>query len=164
MYFTRIFSLFVPHFVTLPFPFETRLAQTEEERILATTQRGQTITVVEKRTGREAERTSREEGIPPRGAISAMENVAVVIGRYRLSKTLGIGAFGKVKCEQSFSCFILKKVSFHRVYDDDQSTAAGIVTFREMKDHSVTREHVLVFQVQAVQGMSGHREALPGPV
>lgn len=28
----------------------------------------------------------------------AMENVPVVIGRYRLSKTLGIGAFGKVKC------------------------------------------------------------------
>lgn len=28
-----------------------------------------------------------------------MENVPVVIGRYRLSKTLGIGAFGKVKCK-----------------------------------------------------------------
>ncbi|CAN0557721.1 unnamed protein product [Ectocarpus sp. 12 AP-2014] len=26
-----------------------------------------------------------------------MENMPVVIGRYRLSKTLGIGAFGKVK-------------------------------------------------------------------
>lgn len=30
-----------------------------------------------------------------------MENVPVIIGRYRLSKTLGIGAFGKVKCEFS---------------------------------------------------------------
>lgn len=28
------------------------------------------------------------------------ENTPVIIGRYRLSKTLGIGAFGKVKCEQ----------------------------------------------------------------
>lgn len=31
-----------------------------------------------------------------------MENVAVIIGRYRLSKTLGIGAFGKVKRELFF--------------------------------------------------------------
>lgn len=30
-----------------------------------------------------------------------MENAPVVIGRYRLSKTLGIGAFGKVKCERT---------------------------------------------------------------
>lgn len=29
----------------------------------------------------------------------------VTIGRYRLSKTLGIGAFGKVKCEFVFSIF-----------------------------------------------------------
>lgn len=34
-----------------------------------------------------------------------MENVPVEIGRYRLSKTLGIGAFGKVKCEESPTCF-----------------------------------------------------------
>lgn len=27
-----------------------------------------------------------------------MENVPVVLGQYRLGKTLGIGAFGKVKC------------------------------------------------------------------
>jgi hypothetical protein len=27
-----------------------------------------------------------------------MDNAQVTIGHYRLSKTLGIGAFGKVKC------------------------------------------------------------------
>lgn len=31
------------------------------------------------------------------------ENTPVIIGRYRLSKTLGIGAFGKVKCEHGVS-------------------------------------------------------------
>lgn len=36
------------------------------------------------------------EGAPPPGE---MENVPVIIGRYQLSKTLGIGAFGKVKRE-----------------------------------------------------------------
>lgn len=35
-----------------------------------------------------------------------MENMPVVIGRYRLSKTLGIGAFGKVKCELEFEDFL----------------------------------------------------------
>lgn len=39
---------------------------------------------------------SDREGAPPPGE---MENVPVIIGRYRLSKTLGIGAFGKVKRE-----------------------------------------------------------------
>ena len=34
-----------------------------------------------------------------------MENMPVTIGRYRLSKTLGIGAFGKVKREFVFSIF-----------------------------------------------------------
>jgi hypothetical protein len=28
-----------------------------------------------------------------------MENVPIVLAQYRLGKTLGIGAFGKVKCE-----------------------------------------------------------------
>lgn len=28
-----------------------------------------------------------------------MENVPVILGQYRLGKTLGIGAFGKVKCK-----------------------------------------------------------------
>lgn len=32
-----------------------------------------------------------------------MENAPVIIGRYRLSKTLGIGAFGKVKCESKIA-------------------------------------------------------------
>jgi 5'-AMP-activated protein kinase, catalytic alpha subunit len=30
-----------------------------------------------------------------------MENVPVILGQYRLGKTLGIGAFGKVKCTSS---------------------------------------------------------------
>ena len=31
-----------------------------------------------------------------------MENVPVILGQYRLGKTLGIGAFGKVKCKFIF--------------------------------------------------------------
>lgn len=34
------------------------------------------------------------------------ENTPVIIGRYRLSKTLGIGAFGKVKCESADFYFL----------------------------------------------------------
>ena len=33
-----------------------------------------------------------------------MDNVPIVLGQYRLGKTLGIGAFGKVKCK--FQCII----------------------------------------------------------
>jgi len=28
-----------------------------------------------------------------------MENIPIILGQYRLGKTLGIGAFGKVKCK-----------------------------------------------------------------
>jgi hypothetical protein len=37
-----------------------------------------------------------------------MDNVPIVLGQYRLGKTLGIGAFGKVKCK-------LNKVASSRV-------------------------------------------------
>lgn len=44
-----------------------------------------------------------EEGLSlcSSSACTMNENTPVVIGRYRLSKTLGIGAFGKVKRESS---------------------------------------------------------------
>lgn len=58
-----------------------------------------------RRTRKETGKTRQEEdsqpfhgGLPP-PSFGVMENMPVVIGRYRLSKTLGIGAFGKVKCE-----------------------------------------------------------------
>jgi hypothetical protein len=34
-----------------------------------------------------------------------MDNVPIVLAQYRLAKTLGIGAFGKVKCMQSLISF-----------------------------------------------------------
>jgi hypothetical protein len=34
-----------------------------------------------------------------------MENVPIVLGQYKLGKTLGIGAFGKVKCKLCRFCF-----------------------------------------------------------
>lgn len=40
------------------------------------------------------------------------ENTPVIIGRYRLSKTLGIGAFGKVKCEQRVA-----RLHFAQIYN-----------------------------------------------
>lgn len=51
-----------------------------------------------------------------------MDNVAIVLSQYRLGKTLGIGAFGKVKCKPpppfSFSpslLFIFFSVAHHIV-------------------------------------------------
>ena len=43
-----------------------------------------------------------------------MDNVPIVLGQYRIGKTLGIGAFGKVKCK---SLYIILYDSFiSRVY------------------------------------------------
>ena len=37
-----------------------------------------------------------------------MDNVPIVLGQYRLGKTLGIGAFGKVKSMPDCKCVIMK--------------------------------------------------------
>ena len=34
------------------------------------------------------------------------ENVPIQLGQYKLGKTLGIGAFGKVKCKYGYVCGI----------------------------------------------------------
>lgn len=68
------------------------------------------------------ERAVSKGGFPPRPP-GTMENMPVVIGRYRLSKTLGIGAFGKVKCETLFFFpFVM------RVGDKEVPTNVGAVS------------------------------------
>ena len=36
------------------------------------------------------------------------ENVPIQLGQYKLGKTLGIGAFGKVKCKYGYILFMIK--------------------------------------------------------
>lgn len=45
-----------------------------------------------------------------------MDNVPIVLAQYRLGKTLGIGAFGKVKCKHAS---IWHMPSYHCIIDDD---------------------------------------------
>ena len=72
-----------------------------------------------------------------------MDNVPIILGQYRLEKTLGIGAFGKVKSKQEvFHAIIalLCRLYLIRVYSD----TIHFLSYIAVAHHIITGQKVAV--------------------